>query len=413
MRRPSPRDPFAAYLLTFLAVGLAVSFLGPALTHLQATVHASYGAIAILFSAQALGYLIGSLVAAPGVDRQHGHLVLVGSLLTMAVGVAVVPALSTLPLLVAAFVLIGAGAGSIDVAANTLLVWSRRHAVGPYMNALHLAFGVGALAAPLLVGVALTSGDSLSLPCAATVAVSAGAAAWVLTRRAPRSPHQQGQQDLTAGGFEIPTPDSEVTAPPGRSVAVIAGFFLLYVGLEVGAAGWLFAYAEAKGLGETGFAAVLTTSFWAAFTAGRLLSIGLVRILTPTHLLVGSAALGVVAAATMTVTGGSAGLTLAAVITLGLALAPQYPTMMTIAGRHLHLTGRSTAWFIGASAIGGLVLPWLIGQLFGSLGAGAMPAAVLVAGVVTLAWIGVILRVLGTVPLLEPVEEPSVGSALL
>ena len=86
--------------------------------------------------------------------------------------------------------------------------------------------------------------------------------------------------------------------------------------------------------------------------------------------------------------------------------------MMTVAGRHLHLTGRATAWFIGASAVGGLILPWLIGQLFDSLGAGAMPLAVLVAGLLTLAWIGVILRVLGTVPLLPAREEPSVGSAI-
>ena len=362
-------------------------------------------AISILFSAQALGYLFGSLLAAPGIDRRWGNRLLAGSLVGLAVVVALVPLLSSLWALAVVFCLIGTGAGAIDLASNTLLVWSRGDGVGPSMNALHFAFGVGAVTAPLLVQFSLSSTDGLSVACLATAVVALAAAGWVLTRHTPvmaSHPDHAPEHDAASG-----------RRTTTRRLAVIAGFFVLYVGLEMGAGGWLFAYAEAQDLGGSGFAALLTTMFWGAFTFGRLVAVGLSHRFRPAQLLTGSAVLAIAASAGLAVTGRSAGATLVAVVVLGLALAPQYPTMMTVAGQHLHLTGRATSWFIGASAAGGLVLPWLIGQLFGGIGAGTMPVVVLVTAVATLGWILVILRMLTAAPVIVADVEPAVGSAIL
>jgi fucose permease len=78
----------------------------------------------------------------------------------------------------------------------------------------------------------------------------------------------------------------------------------------------------------------------------------------------------------------------------GLALAPQYPTMIAFAERHLALTGSATAWFVAASAVGSLAFPWVIGQVFAGVGAEALPATVLAASGVTLVWVLVVVRVL-------------------
>ncbi len=303
------------------------------------------------------------------------------------------------------FCLIGTGAGAIDLASNTLLVWSRGDGVGPSMNALHFAFGVGAVTAPLLVQYSLSSTDGLTVACLATAAVAFVAAGWVLTRHTPvmaSHPDHAPEADATSGRHTTT-----------RRLAVIAGFFVLYVGLEMGAGGWLFAYAEAQGLGGSGFPALLTTVFWGSFTFGRLVAVGLSRRFRAAQLLVGSAVLAIAASAGLAASGTAAGATLIAVVALGLALAPQYPTMMTIAGQHLHLTGRATSWFIGASAAGGLVLPWFIGQLFGGIGADTMPVVVLVTAVATLGWIVIILRMLSGAPTIRPDDEPAVGSAIL
>ena len=60
------------------------------------------------------------------------------------------------------FGVLGVGAATVDLGANTMLIWHRGSEVGRSMNLLHLCFGIGALASPLLVqlglGIAATGG---------------------------------------------------------------------------------------------------------------------------------------------------------------------------------------------------------------------------------------------------------------
>ena len=70
----------------------------------------------------------------------------------------------------------------------------------------------------------------------------------------------------------------------------------------------------------------------------------------------------------------------------GAAIAPQFPTMLAHLHRSVPLTGTVTSWCIAGAAVGGLILPPLIGGLFESVGAAALPwtiaaASVLSAGV--------------------------------
>jgi hypothetical protein len=42
--------------------------------------------------------------------------------------------------------------------------------------------------------------------------------------------------------------------------------------------------------------------------------------------------------------------------------------MLAFAGRHISITGRITGWLFVTAGAGGMTLPWLIGQLFESIG---------------------------------------------
>jgi fucose permease len=84
-----------------------------------------------------------------------------------------------------------------------------------------------------------------------------------------------------------------------------------------------------------------------------------------------------------------------------LGLAPQFASMMAFANEHLPLTGSATSSFLAASAIGALTVPWLIGQLFSSVGSGALPAVVLVGAAATLAWVFVLDRILPPSPVTD------------
>jgi fucose permease len=79
---------------------------------------------------------------------------------------------------------------------------------------------------------------------------------------------------------------------------------------------------------------------------------------------------------------------------LALSVAPQYASMMAFAESHLALSGKNTAAIIGASGFGGLLLPWLLGQLFDAVGPRALPLTTFAMALVTAVAAGMAGRVL-------------------
>jgi fucose permease len=65
-------------------------------------------------------------------------------------------------------------------------------------------------------------------------------------------------------------------------------------------------------------------------------------------------------------------------ILVGIAQASIFPTFLTLAEERMHVTGTITGWFLVGSGLGGMVLPWLIGQAFVRIGAGAMMGIIFV-----------------------------------
>ena len=59
-------------------------------------------------------------------------------------------------------------------------------------------------------------------------------------------------------------------------------------------------------------------------------------------------------------------------------MASVFPTILMLAGERMRITGTMTGWFLAGASVGGMFLPWGIGQAFVGIGAGAMPVLVLV-----------------------------------
>lgn len=373
-------DPVAGYLAMFVTLGLSASLLGPALSGLRERTGTSTSAISILFVCGSLGYLAGSLLGGRGYDRRLGHRLLGGALASTAAALVAVAWAPSLAALVVAYTFHGVAGGGVDVGGNTLLVWAKGRGAGPYLNALHLCFGIGALLAPLVVNRALAWGDGVGGAYVATALPTLGIAAWLARRPAP--------EPVDAGAH-----DSGGSAPPAV-LGCVATFFFLYVGVEVGFGGWVYTYAQEIDLGGRNGPAVLTALFWGSFTAGRVLSVWLSGRLAAGAVLTGSCVLAVVASGLLVVADGAAAAVWVGTVLFGFGTAPQFATMITFAERHFPLTGSATSWFMGAAGLGGLALPWIIGQLLDRSGAAAMPRAVLVAAVLTLAWLGLVRMVL-------------------
>jgi fucose permease len=357
-------DPAPLYLTAFLVVGLSVSILGPALSELRDRSGTGLGGIGVLFVAQAVGYIVGSLGGGAALDRVNGHRLFAVSLVVMGLALGTVPHVDALIGLTVVFGVLGLGAAVVDLGANTMLIWNRGSDVGPAMNLLHLCFGVGALSSPLLVG--------LGLGVAATGGAIAALliAGWALVVPSPVAP--------------IVKREEQTDATPGL-LALAAMFFVLYVGLEVGFGGWIHTYGEEIEFSSAG-ATWLTAVFWIAFTAGRLLAAWLAHRVVPKTLLAGACTLALVSALLLTVGNGTAAIVWPATALFGLAVAPQFPVMFTYLERRINVTGSATSWFVCGAGLGGLVFPWAIGQWFGWSGAGAMPLATTLLAAATLAW---------------------------
>lgn len=345
----------AGYYVAFVTLGLSAAVMGPTLPSLAERTHVRLDEISILFTARSLGYLIGSILGGHTFDRVRGHPVVALMLLIMAATLALVPVISSLVILAFVLLLLGIAESAVDVGANSLLIWLYRREVGPWMNGLHFAFGAGAFLSPIIVAqVILITGDITW-------------AYWLLALI------------ILPGVFWLPRLDSPVPersvqekhsrSTPWGTVVLIACFVLLYVGAEGGFGGWVFTYATKLGLSDAATAAYLTAGFWGALTVGRLLGIPLAARTTPRAILFWDMVLSIASIGVIAVWSGSALLLWVGAIGAGLGMASIYPTMLSFAERRMTITGQITGWiFLGAGA-GGMVVPWLIGQLFERMGA--------------------------------------------
>ena len=257
---------------------------------------------------------------------------------------------------------LGLGAGTMDVGANTVTpTLVAPEALVGSMNALHMCFAIGALGTPLVIGVSVALTGGLGLACGAfgVALVALGATLW--RRDRADGARRAAQQHEESG----PT-------PAAWRLTVVASFFLLYVGLEVCFAGWIATYADELGLG-TAWGTAFTATFWGGFLAGRLFMAWRGERLATGRVLWVSVVAATVIAVAIAVVGAAPVAVLVGSVAFGAAIAPQFPTMLAHLHRTIPLTGTVTAWCIGGAAIGGLVLPPVIGRMFESVGASALP----------------------------------------
>lgn len=171
-------------------------------------------------------------------------------------------------------------------------------------------------------------------------------------------------------------------------VAVICAFFFAYVAMETGFANWIHTYVEQIRYGDAGTATGVTSMFGFGFAFGRLLAIWTARHVTPGWTVAITTGLSVVASALFVIFDGPGPMLWVVTLLFGLSVAPQYASMLAFAEAHLALSGRNTSAIVAASGIGGLLMPFIVGQLFERVGPQSLPPTVLVLAVLTAAVAG-------------------------
>jgi FHS family Na+ dependent glucose MFS transporter 1 len=348
------RRQATAYYIAFIGLGLTVSSLGPTLPGLADNTESSLSQISIVFTVQALGLLAGNLLSGRWYDRAPGHPYLAAMLLAIALMLVLTPLVSSLAVLAAIMFVIGVGAGSVDVGGNTLMSWVYGDQVGPRMNALHFFFGLGALLAPLFVAQDIAFSGDITWAYWILALLMLPAAVMCLRQPSPK-----------ASPVSAEAPGQR---PRWLLVILIAAMFFLFVGAELSFGGWIYTYAVSLDLATATTAGYLTSLYWAALTAGRLVSIPLAARIRPRYLLTADIAGMVISLALLLLLADQAGVVWIASFGMGFSMANVFPTLILLGGRHLPVTGNITSWFLVGGSLGSMLVPWLIGQRFEATG---------------------------------------------
>lgn len=335
----------------FFALGSLTAVNGPLLAEFAQLNHTTLTEIGVIFTALFAGALISQLAAGPLSDRVGQKPVLVVGVALMVIGI-VSYTFTRVYLLTLLFALLaGFGHGAVDLGGNVLIARVFKNRSVSALNLLNLFFGLGAFVGPALVSFALKTWQT-GLPA---VWISAGLLAvsgvWMLRTRV-----DEEASDAQPGS----APAASVYRSP--LLWLFGMVLLIYVGTENGIGGWATIYFEQSAAMQTAQAALVTSGFWLALTAGRLVSAGLGMRLSPAAVLVSSLVEAAAGAILLAVSHGQAALSVVAVLMIGFGFGAVYPTMIGITTETFSQgPGKAASVAAAMGSVGGMLIPWLQG----------------------------------------------------
>jgi fucose permease len=346
----------AAMAGSFALMGMLGAAYGPLLEHLARRFAISLPLAGASLSVHFTGALLGVLVAMRAMERVSGRATITAGSACMGVGCAGVAIAPTWPAFLAGVFVIGAGWGVLEIGINQLVAHSEGRRRSALLNALNGAYSAGAVASPILVATYGEGHLAVLYAGAAVVAVVLIPAAAGISGRLP-----------VAG---------TAARRPGLLIGIFVCAFLLYVGVEAGTGGWMTSHLESIGVQSDG-AAKLTSAFWLALVAGRLLiTMVPASVPEPAIVLAGSAVASVLLIAAWI---GIA--TPWAYIFTGLALAPIFPTGIAWLAKLRPNDARATSWLFPAATVGGIAGPGAVGLVVAQFGVASAPLVLAVAAV--------------------------------
>jgi FHS family Na+ dependent glucose MFS transporter 1 len=379
-----------AYYLAFVLLGLTIAAEGPTLLKLAEHTSSALDQISSIFLFGSLGYLLGSYIGGRLYDRVPGHRFMASILICLGITIALVPLASSRWALFTIVLVLGLFKGGLDVGCNTLLLWVHNETVGPFMNGLHAFFGVGAFIAPLIVAQVLSATGDIHWVYWIFAIAAFPLALWIWNLPSPAS---------------RAVPAHHESAPfPILPVLTMVLCFVLYVGGEAGYGAWIYTYAFTLRFGTEVTAAYLTSAFWGSFTLGRLIGIWVSTRARPITILALDFAGCILSLGLILLFPKSATMLWIGTILFGISQASIFPTFLTLAEERMHITGAIAGLFLVGAGVGGMILPWLIGQAFVQVSATAMMGLIFLGIFLNLLMLILFTRVS---PKSSPIAEPS------
>lgn len=346
----------------FLAMGVFLGSIGPALPDFATKTGSTVEAVGAIFTAAFVGTLIAQLASGQIVDRFGARsIVIIGCLFNLAGVAGALTSTELLPLLLF-MVVVGLGHGFMDVSSQVYISAAYAHDSVRTLNSLHMFYGVGTVVGPVLVSVTLRT-----LGSALPAIWLAGLLPLLMIPLVYRLYDDDilSQQKKTIQVHE--QTGNRVYVSP--LVWMIGLLLLVYVGIEAGVGGWTAVYmTESTGMSAAD-AALVTSLFWLSFTVGRLLATVAGTRVKAMPLILISGLVTLAGAVLLTVSVGNVPVSIAATLILGIGSAPVYGTAISVTtGSFRASPGRAASFVAALGSLGGLTITPLQGVVIERLG---------------------------------------------
>ena len=357
---------FGVWAWLFVCLGLGISILGPSIPALRADYALSLGTAGVLFTVHSFGYLLGVLIAGPVSDRAGRRAVTAAGAGGLAIGMGLAALSPTWPLFLAAMIPCGIGFACIDVGLNAAIgdavSDARKRAAA--MNLLHGAFPLGTLIAPAALAFAWRVGADWRPTFGVIALVTAATLVPLLLRR----PAWPDDASIRAHQTSTATPLAIAYLLRDSRLARLSAIQGLYVGVELGIAGWIATYLIDEFGADEAAGALATSLYWGGFLVGRPLTAWLTHRFDPMSVLRWAMAVAMVCGV-VGVFAPSPVVVSLVYVGAAFAICGIFPTVMAIAqhGRRSD-AGAGTAVSTAAAAGGGLLLPGLVGAVADAAG---------------------------------------------
>ena len=341
---------------TFLLMGLVVAAYGPLLEHLTRRFGVSLPVAGATISVHFGASMIGVLTAMRSMVWLPARVTVMAAMLVVSAGCIAVALASGWVLFLVGVSVIGVGFGALVLGLNQLVAYSEGRRRAALLSALNGAYSAGAVAGPILVAAFAQAHFTLLYLAGAAGALLLIPGAARISGRLPVAEGRPGR--------------------PGLLAVVFVVAFTLYVAIENGTGGWMTSHLEFTGLASTQ-AATVTSGFWLALVAGRLLMTLVPSRVREAQIVLTGATLAAISLLTATV-GAAAPV---AYVLAGLALAPIFPTGIVWLAKLRPGDARATSWLFPAASVGGTLGPGAIGLVIAGFGVGWAPLVLAIVGV--------------------------------
>jgi len=350
--------------LGYAVIGLMATAYGAAMPELVRHLHQTYGQLSVLFALQSGGNTVAYFYANHLVDRWGTERVLLAGFALFSAATGLLALVATFALWAALAFIVGVAFALVDVGGSRLISDLHRPHQAQAFNHLNLWFGVGAVSAPIAVGILNASGLPVALVFALAAALSlVGAVGMTTLGELP------GEAAEPGGGL-LANLRLFAAAPWLRALTFLA---FLYVAAESGFSAWVAAYVHVQAGLPDAIASLYPAAYQVGLTVTRILIGPVLPKLRLERLLLLGGLGAAVASGLAAAYGQNPWLVVAAAALTGACLSPAFPVILTVAGREAPRREGQAFFFIFTSlAIAALVVPWAEGQVFGQTPALAM-----------------------------------------